>query len=160
MDQDEKKGLLRKLTYGLYVLTAKDGNDLAAASVSWLSQSSFEPPMVMVAIRGDSHMHQVIERSRAFAVCLVGEHQKEIASTFFQATSAEEGTMSGHAIQAGPETGAPILTEAPGWFEAKVTDMVKGGDHTVFVAEVVSLGLTAPEAKPLKLADTEWTYGG
>jgi flavin reductase (DIM6/NTAB) family NADH-FMN oxidoreductase RutF len=160
MDQDAKKRLLRKLTYGLYVLTAKDGDDLGAATVSWLSQSSFEPPMVMVAIRGDSHIHRIVDKSRAFAVNLVAKDQKQIASAFFRTTTVEEGGMSGHAIKAGPETGSPILTEAPGWFEAKVTDMLKRGDHTVFVAEVVSVGLPIPEAKTLELADTEWTYSG
>jgi flavin reductase (DIM6/NTAB) family NADH-FMN oxidoreductase RutF len=160
MDQDAKKRLLRKLTYGLYVLAAKDGEDMGAATVSWISQSSFDPPKVMVAIRVDSHINQLVARSRAFAVSLIGEHQKEMASTFFRPTRVEEGSMSGHAIEAGPETGSPVFTEAPGWFEARVTDEVEGGDHTIFVAEVVSVRLAAPEARPLKLADTEWTYGG
>jgi flavin reductase (DIM6/NTAB) family NADH-FMN oxidoreductase RutF len=160
MDQDAKKKLLRKLTYGLYVLTAKDGDEMGAATVSWLSQSSFNPPLVMVALRTDSHIHQLVEKSGGFAVNLVGENQKQIASTFFQTTKFGEGTLSGHAIKTGQETGAPILTEAPGWFEARVTDTVKRGDHTVFVAEIVSAGLSAPEVKVLELGDTEWAYGG
>jgi flavin reductase (DIM6/NTAB) family NADH-FMN oxidoreductase RutF len=46
------------------------------------------------------------------------------------------------------------------WFEARVTDVVKRGDHTVFIAEVVNAGLRDPEAKPLEMWDTGWFYGG
>ena len=48
MDPQAKKVALRAINYGLYVLTAKDGDELAAASVNWLSQASFEPPLIMV----------------------------------------------------------------------------------------------------------------
>jgi len=35
-----------------------------------------------------------------------------------------------------------------------------GGDHTVFVAEVVEAGVRDPDVKPLALHDTPWQYGG
>ena len=160
MDTETKKKVLRKLPYGLYVLTAKDGGDVAAATVSWLSQASFEPPLIMVAIRGDSHVHEVVERSRSFAVNIVGAGQKAVASAFFKPSKLDEGRINGYAIESGPETEAPLLTEAIGWIEAKITDEVKRGDHTVYVAEIVSAGLRAPEATTLELTDTEWSYAG
>jgi len=47
MDGDQKKKALRAINYGLHVLTANDGGDYAAGGVNWLSQASFEPPLVM-----------------------------------------------------------------------------------------------------------------
>jgi flavin reductase (DIM6/NTAB) family NADH-FMN oxidoreductase RutF len=41
-----------------------------------------------------------------------------------------------------------------------VTDRVERGDHTVFVAEVVSAGVATRRRKPLLLSDTPWNYGG
>jgi flavin reductase (DIM6/NTAB) family NADH-FMN oxidoreductase RutF len=41
-----------------------------------------------------------------------------------------------------------------------VTGSVKGGDHTVFVAEVISVRLREAQAKPLIMWDTGWFYGG
>ncbi len=160
MDPEIKKQTLRLLTYGLYVLTAADGDEVAAGTVNWLSQASFDPPLVMVGVRTDSRTHALIERSSTFAVNILGAGQEDVASAFFRPSQAENRRINGYAFEPGPKTGAPLLTDLPAWFEAQVTDAVQRGDHTVFVAEVVNAGLRDPEAKPLELWDTGWLYGG
>lgn len=160
MDTQIKKQTLRLLNYGLYVVTAAAGDDVASGSVNWLSQASFEPPLVMVAIKKDSGLHGIVERSRAFAVNVLAAGQKEVASAFFRPTAIEGRKINGYAFEAGPETSAPLLLDLPAWFEARVTDVIKRGDHTVFVAEVISVGLRNPEAEPMVLRDTGWSYGG
>ena len=54
MDQDAKKTALRMIPYGMYVLTSKDGKDVSAATVNWLTQTSFAPPLVAMGVKGDS----------------------------------------------------------------------------------------------------------
>lgn len=160
MNPETKKQALRLLTYGLYILTARDGENLAAGTVNWLSQASFTPPLVMIGVKVDSRLHELIEQSRAFAVNILGAGQKEIAAAFFRPSQVEHGRINGYAFEPGPATGAPLLTDLPAWFEARVTDVVKRGDHTVFVAEVVNAGLRDPQARPLEMWDTGWFYGG
>ncbi|MCS7220861.1 MAG: flavin reductase family protein [Anaerolineae bacterium] len=160
MNPETRKRTLRLLTYGLYILTARDGENLAAGTVNWLSQASFTPPLVMLGVKVDSRLHELIERSGALAVNILGAGQKEIAAAFFRPSQVENGRINGYAFEPGPLTGAPLLTDLPAWFEARVTDVVKRGDHTVFVAEVVSAGLRDPQAKPLEMWDTGWFYGG
>ena len=160
MDPNAKKHVMRLFTYGLHVLTAKDGDDVAAATVSWLSQASFEPPLIMVGIKVDSGIHEVVKRTGAFAVNILGEGQKEIAAAFFRPSQIEEGRINGYAFEPGPETGAPLLLDLPAWFEARVTDRVERGDHTVVVAEVINAGVRDADAKPLELRPTGWSYGG
>jgi len=160
MDPQIKKQALRLLTYGLYVVTAADGNSVAAGSVNWLSQASFEPPLVMVAIKKDSGLHALIEKSGAFAVNVLEAGQKEIALAFFRSTQVEDGKLNGYAFEPGPETGAPLLLDLPAWFQARVTDTVKRGDHTVYLAQVISAGLRDPDTEPMVLRDTGWFYGG
>jgi flavin reductase (DIM6/NTAB) family NADH-FMN oxidoreductase RutF len=155
-----KKKTLRLLTYGLYVLTAADGPDLAAGTVNWLSQASFTPPLVMVGVKADSRLHALIEHSRSFAVNILAADQKDVASAFFRPSQVEGNRINGYPFEPGPETGAPLLLDLPAWFEARVTEVVKQGDHTVFVAEVVNAGLRQPEARPLVMWDTGWFYGG
>jgi flavin reductase (DIM6/NTAB) family NADH-FMN oxidoreductase RutF len=53
-----------------------------------------------------------------------------------------------------------LLLETPYWFEATVTDTVKRGDHTVFVAEVVNAGVRDAKAAPMLLRSTGMNYGG
>ena len=59
MDQDAKKTVLRMIPYGMYVLTtkSKDGNDVGAATVNWLTQTSFSPPLIAVGVKADSGAH-------------------------------------------------------------------------------------------------------
>ncbi|MFQ6057824.1 MAG: flavin reductase family protein [Anaerolineae bacterium] len=158
MDLEAKKKALRMITYGLYVLTAKRGDQVNGATVTWLSQASFEPPLVMVGLRRDSLIHDMVEESGAFAVNVLGEGQEDVAETFFRTAKVEGDRISGFSFESG-ETGAPLLLDAPAFFECRVVEVVKRGDHTVFVGEVIAAGVRR-EAEPLVLADTPWTYGG
>lgn len=160
MDPQAKKETLRLLHYGLHVVTATDGDTVAAGSVNWLSQASFQPPLVMIAVKTDSGLHAVITRCRAFAVNVLASGQKDVASAFFRPTEVKDGKLNGYAFEKGPQTGAPLLTELLAWFEARVTDVVERGDHTVYVAEVVDAGMRDSEAEPMLLRDTGWAYGG
>jgi flavin reductase (DIM6/NTAB) family NADH-FMN oxidoreductase RutF len=160
MDPQDKKVALRAINYGLSVLTAAEGGELAAAGVNWLSQASFDPPLVMVAVKTDNSSHALIERSGAFALNVLGEDQLEIGKAFFRTTVAEGDTLNGYRYELSPETSSPILVDVPYWFEARVTDTVKRGDHTVFVGEVIGAGVRDDTATPLLLRSTGMNYGG
>jgi flavin reductase (DIM6/NTAB) family NADH-FMN oxidoreductase RutF len=160
MDPQAKKVALRAINYGLHVLTAIDGDQVGAAGVNWLTQASFEPPLIAVGVKTDSDSHAIIERTGAFAVNVLADDQLDIGKAFFRTTTVEEGRLNGYAFEPGPETGAPLLRDTPYWFEARVTDTVKRGDHTVFVAEVVNAGVRDDTATPLLLRSTGMNYGG
>ncbi len=160
MDPQAKKVALRAINYGLYVLTAVDGAELGAAGVNWLTQVSFEPPLVAVAVKADSDTHAIIERTQAFAVSVLGDDQLDIGKAFFRTTTVEGDTLNGYRFEKAPETGAPLLVDLPYWFEARVTDTIGRGDHTVYVAEVVGAGVRDDKASPLLLRSTGMNYGG
>ena len=160
MDPGVRKRVFRLLTYGLYVVTASAGDEVAGGTITWLSQASFTPLLVMAGIRRDGRVHAVIERAGGFAVNIVTAGLAQIASAFFRATEVDGDRINGYAFERGPSTGAPLLRELPAWFEARVTDAVRRGDHTVFVAEVVACGVRHGDLSPLALADTPWSYAG
>ncbi|HUC99284.1 MAG TPA: flavin reductase family protein, partial [Candidatus Polarisedimenticolaceae bacterium] len=64
MDKENKKTALRMIPYGLYVLTGegKDGK-IAASTVNWVTQTAFEPPLVVVGVKADSGAHAIIKQS-------------------------------------------------------------------------------------------------
>jgi flavin reductase (DIM6/NTAB) family NADH-FMN oxidoreductase RutF len=158
MDPAARRKVLRLLSYGLCVATARDDAGPAAGTITWISQASFTPPLVMAAIKTDSALHRAIATSRVFAVHIVGKGQKGLATAFFRGAQFADGKLNGYDVELG-ETGAPLLLAAPAWFECRVAHEVPGGDHTIFVGEVVNVGSRSDE-DALTLRETGFTYGG
>jgi flavin reductase (DIM6/NTAB) family NADH-FMN oxidoreductase RutF len=144
MNNDFKKTVLRMIPYGIYVLTADDGKgNIAAATVNWVTQSAFAPPLVVVGIKADSGTYQVVKASRTFALNMLGKDQKALAFTFFRPADVSDGKISGQPFHKGA-TGVPILSEAPGAVECRVTSIIEQGDHHIVMGEVVEAHLHKP----------------
>jgi flavin reductase (DIM6/NTAB) family NADH-FMN oxidoreductase RutF len=144
MDANVKKTVLRMIPYGLYVLTARGKDDaVAAATVNWVTQASFAPPLVVVGVKADSHAHGLIKESKAFALNVLGQGQQAMAFAFFKPATREGQTISGEPFRWGV-TGAPILARTPAFVECRLVDTVERGDHSVFVGEVVEAGQAGP----------------
>ncbi len=167
MPEDAKRIALRMIPYGLYVLTAEsEGGAVAAATINWVTQASFAPPLVAVGVKADSGAHEIIKETGVFALNVLGKDQQDIAFTFFKPAEPGEGTLSGQPIEKSPG-GLPLLVNAPAWVECKIAGTVGGGDHTIFVGEVTAAGVRKePEGRAddatlwLKdLGDTVY-YGG
>jgi len=136
MDADAKKTALRMIPYGLYVLTAEKGDQIAASTVNWVTQASFEPPLVVVGVKADSGAHALINETRAFALNILGKGQQNQAFAFFKPAEGDGSTVGGEAYTSG-ETGSPILDCAAAFLECRLTDVIARGDHSIFVGEVV-----------------------
>lgn len=143
MDPQSKKTALRMIPYGLYVLTgeAKDGR-VAAATINWVTQASFEPPLVAIGVKTDSGAHEIILESRAFALNVLGKGQQTLAFSFFKSLEREGDTIGGEPFSSG-SLGAPILKNAAAFLECSLVDTVERGDHSLFVGEVVDAGVNA-----------------
>ena len=141
MDPNARKTTLRMIPYGLYVLTAAhaDGR-VAAGTVNWVTQASFEPPLVAVGVKADSHAHALIRDTNAFALNVLGKGQQALAYTFFKPAERQGQTISGEPFRRGT-TGAPILTNTPAFIECTLEATVEKGDHSLFVGRVVEVGL-------------------
>jgi flavin reductase (DIM6/NTAB) family NADH-FMN oxidoreductase RutF len=146
MNEDSKKTALRMIPYGLYVLTAegKDGK-IAAATVNWVTQTAFKPPLVVVGVKADSGAHSIIKESGTFALNILGKDQKGQAFTFFKPLEREGDTIGGEPFRKG-SLGAPILEKAPAFVECQLVDTIEKGDHSIFVGEVKDAGVAVPPA--------------
>jgi flavin reductase (DIM6/NTAB) family NADH-FMN oxidoreductase RutF len=145
MNADAKKTVLRMIPYGIYVLTADDGKNIAAATVNWVTQTAFAPPLVVAGVKTDSGAYQTIKTAKTFALNMLGKDQKSLAFTFFRPADVKDGKISGQAYRKGA-TGAPFLLDAPGAVECRVTSIVEQGDHHIVVGEVIEAHLNKPPA--------------
>lgn len=141
MDEDQKKTALRMIPYGLYVLTAETkSGKISAATVNWVTQASFNPPLIVVGVKADSFSHTAIKESGAFALNVLGKKQNDIAFTFFKPLEREDMSIGGQPFRKG-ETGSPVFENMPAFIECKLVDTIEKGDHSVFVGEVVNAGV-------------------
>ncbi len=167
MDPNHKKIALRMIPYGLYVLAAetRDGQ-VSASTVNWVTQASFEPPLVAIGVKADSSAHQVIKASGAFALSVLGKGQQDQAFAFFKSVEREGDTIAGEAFSAG-QTGSPILASTPAFVDCTLAGTLEKGDHSIFLGEVVDAGVVAePAGRPddatlvLKDLGEKTFYGG
>ena len=159
MDAKVKQKTLRMLSNGVYVLTSRSGERYGAATVSWVSQVSFKPPLVMAAVRRESNVFKCLELSRIAALHIVADGQHEIARRFFFPTRANCTTINGEPFAEG-RTAAPVLANLPAHVECQIEQIIDiAGDHALVILRVVEAE-SREEIRPLTMADTPWQYGG
>ena len=148
MDADAKKTALRMIPYGIYVMTSEAAEGtIAAATVNWVTQTAFDPPLVVVGVKTDSGAYQTVKQSGSFALNMLGKGQQGLAFAFFKPVEVADGKISGEPYRSGV-TGSPILENAIASVECKVAEIVERGDHHIVIGEVVEANVAkAPDGR-------------
>ena len=157
MDGYSRKTSLRMFTYGLYVLTSKYKDDFCGSTITWVTQTSFEPPMISVCIKRDSGTFHIVKNRKEFVLNILGHKQKNLAASFFKSTIVNNSLINNYEYFI--ENDLPVLKAAPAFITCKVIDIIEKGDHPLFLSKLTN-AIVNNETKPLKLSDTEWNYGG
>src|SRR5215210_6959106 len=103
MDDQTRSEILKTIPYGFYI-TGVVGSDGEANGFTtcWVSQVSFEPQQVVVAVRKDQHTHDLMEDGGVFSLNLLDTEQEDLARQFTEPLQPEYGTL---------ERPAEILTD-------------------------------------------------
>jgi flavin reductase (DIM6/NTAB) family NADH-FMN oxidoreductase RutF len=159
-ETDTTREVLRMFNYGLYVAAGIGSEGPHAATISWVSQASFEPRLISVAMRKGTAICNTVLDSRRFSLHVVGAEQNDFAKAFFKVNRATDDVIAGYHYTLS-ESGLPIFDAASAWLECAVTEVASlAGDHAVFIAQVTASGSRTPPITPLALKDTPWHYGG
>ncbi|WP_091290363.1 flavin reductase family protein [Amycolatopsis xylanica] len=129
---------MAKFATGITVLTAggESGHGMTANA---FSSVSLEPPMVLCCVSRAARMHSAIEAAGSFGVTILGSGQREL-SKYFADWRRPGGLAQFDDVDCtfGKHTGAPLLNGALAWLECRLAHAYEGGDHTIFVGEVLS----------------------
>ncbi|HET6380962.1 MAG TPA: flavin reductase family protein [candidate division Zixibacteria bacterium] len=125
---------------GVTVVAARSGPLLSGMTANAIASISIDPPLLMVSISRKSETHAAIIGSHSFAVSVLAEHQRALAECFAQPTTAAKLRRFCDAPWHEAETGSPILDGAIAFFDCRVVDSHRGGDHTMFIGEIVAAG--------------------
>jgi flavin reductase (DIM6/NTAB) family NADH-FMN oxidoreductase RutF len=158
MDADVRRRTLRRIPYGLYIVTTSHDGKWNGFTGSWLTQASFEPPLLALGVRRDSGSFRMIARSRVLAVHWLRKGQRDLARRFLKPARWPRDKFADLRCREGV-TGVPVIEDALAFAECRVRHVFEGGDHAVVVAEIVDIG-GAKDGQALLVSDTRWCYGG
>ncbi|MFH1826258.1 MAG: rubredoxin [bacterium] len=142
----------RKISYGLYIVTAKSGDKVNGQIVNTVFQVAAEPATIAVSINKNNLTHEVLSAGRKFAVSIL---EKDTPMTLIGQFGFKSGRdinkFEGIKTKVG-KTGLPIvLDHALGYIEAEVIGQLDAGTHTVFLGKVVEAE-TLNSAEPMTYA--------
>jgi flavin reductase (DIM6/NTAB) family NADH-FMN oxidoreductase RutF len=158
MDSAIKKQALRTFTYGLYIVMCHEGDEVNGFTANWLTQVSFEPPLLAVSIENNSKSLPMILNSQHFTINVLHTGQRELAGTLGKSAYKYPKKLSGIDYTLN-EQGYPILSEALSWVACEVRQTNPAGDSTLVIAEIVDAGILA-EGQPLTMREAGFRHAG
>ncbi len=141
----EKKiaAVLRKLEYGVYVVTMGKGNDGNAFTASWVSQVSSAPPMIALAVHNKHQSSRYLQEHSAFVLNIIDKDQIAVAQTYYGPAESGYDKLKHSAVKPSPVTETAMLDGAIGYLDCRIVKMVPAGNHTLLLADVVAGEVTA-----------------
>jgi len=147
---------LGKITNGIYLLTTSHNEEINGMIASWVSQISYYPPMVMVAIHPNRYSHRLIEKSGYFALHVLARDQGDLLSRF---KGPDPDTKFSSLSWVRGKTGSPLIKECIASMECEVKTSYNPGNHTLFMGEIIDAQMFSVQ-EPLSTLDYAGQYTG
>ncbi|MFA1547884.1 flavin reductase [Actinomadura chokoriensis] len=152
VDAQTFRAVLGQWPTGVAVVTTTSATGWHGMTAGSFGSVSLDPPLVMVCLARHIYTHELVERSGVFAVSVLGKDQAAIGHRF---AGREEGDRFSRGSWSAAPTGAPVLGEAVAWLDCRVVHAYPGGDHTIFVGEVLT-ARTPRRTAPLLFHSRAW----
>ena len=139
IDEKDFRQALGQFATGITIVTTRDaaGRPMGL-TVNALCAVSLEPPLLLVCIDNRSDTHGGFEASGVFGISVLSETQESWSRRF--ATPGKEKFQPADLVVG--ETGVALVPAALAHIECRVSARLPGGDHTIYVGEVLRLQVT------------------
>lgn len=161
MDFKTRQKILRQFTYGMYAVSAHHDGVSSAFLANWLSQCSFDPPMVMIAAERDSRTLALIRGGGHFIVHLLATGQREFAGMLGRSSRTVPDKLKNVRWHPSVLSQCPILEETLGYVECRVVGELPAGDSVIVTGEVIEAVVLCEEnLAPLTMSETGFKHSG
>jgi len=137
-NDNEIKSVLKKLEYGVYVVSMGKGEEGNAFTASWLTQVSSEPPAIVLAVHSKHQSARMLNERDCFVVNLLPRDAEGVAKTYYGPAESGYLRLKGVEVTPAPVTGCPVIPGAAAFLDCRVVKRVPCGNHTVFFGEVLA----------------------
>jgi len=134
VDDAAFKEALSHFASGVTVVTTEHDGKPYGMTVASFASLSLRPPLVLVCIEKAVKTHDAIAAAGKFGVSILTKEQSGVSNRF---ASKSDDKFSGVALVAGA-IGVPLIAGALTTLECNVAQQLPGGDHSIFVGEVVA----------------------
>jgi flavin reductase (DIM6/NTAB) family NADH-FMN oxidoreductase RutF len=143
IDDAQFKLAMSYFASGVTVVTTEHDGKPFGMTVAAFSSLSLHPPLVLICIEKTVKSHDAIAGAGKFGVSILNSKQTDISNRF--ASRAEDKFAETEVVRG--ELGVPLIAGALTRLECRVSEKLEGGDHTIFVGEVVEAN--TEEGEPL-----------
>ncbi len=133
---------------GVSVMTSHVNDHLHGMTVNTFCTVSLHPLQMLVCVDRKAHMHEVVEKSRVFALTFLSADQEHLSRRFADKNREFGASEFRDVAHRRGATGCPILEGGLAFLEGQVEALYPGGDHTIVLAQIVAMGIER-EGDPL-----------
>ncbi len=160
LDPDARKKLLRSFTYGLFWATAEHAGERGVFTVNWVSQASFDPPVIMMSVEKISSTLPLIRESGRFVIGPFRSDQRELAGDLGRPKARAGDKIEVYGLETVPmESGGFALQDSLGGLACEVWSESDAGDSVVLIAEVVEAKVLG-DGEPLTMSAAGFRHFG
>jgi flavin reductase (DIM6/NTAB) family NADH-FMN oxidoreductase RutF len=144
IEQVKFRKALSYFASGVTVITTQHVGQYHGTTVSSFCSLSLDPPLILVCLDLKSTSHDLISESGVFGVNILAEQDQWLSRHFALRTPDKFSDVLYHLGQ----VGVPLLDNALATLECRVISRYPGGDHSIFIGEVVTSSI-ASDKQPL-----------
>ena len=144
-DPKEQRRIFGHFATGVTVVSTLAGDETWGMTANAVTSLSLDPPLVLVAVVRGSSTDEYLKASRCFAVNILAEDQRDLSTRYSGPGPRDFSDLNVKKAV----TGCPILVEAIAWVDCRVVNILPGGDHDIYVGEILDGGTHDHAKKPL-----------
>lgn len=142
---------------GVTVVTVRDKNlGDVGITINSFTSVSLKPPLILFCLEKDAQLYAALKRAKFFTVNILGAAQEDVSRHFADYRHNPKPKR----MWDRPWRGHPVLRGTLGWMLCRKTNAYKGGDHTIFLGEVVALRQRGGKHDPLLYFHSRYRTAG
>jgi len=148
MDDRLFRDAMGKFATGITIVTTNYENEVMGMTVNAFMSISLEPKLIAISIDESASMYDILQETKKFGVSILTKNQKDLSMIF--AKQIEEDRE----INFLQQDDIPVIEDSFVTLSCHVQDMIKAGDHMIFIAEVSAIVIN--EGEPLAYAESKY----
>jgi len=140
--------LTKYIVQGVYVITTKYEDKKNGMTAAWVSQVSFKPRLLAVAIAPQRYTYELIKKSGLFCINVLSEDSLELAKHFGFKSGKNTDKFENIPTKTSMN-GLPVLKDGIAYFECEFVGECKAGDHMIVLGEVIDYHVLNEAKNPL-----------